>query len=307
MESKRTDHGDQLNEGFCKHPCSLLFLIFILDEAQKWLKIAETAYKNADYQKALKFINKAYLLYPTNNTKKLKKIWEEKLNERWQQSEKEQEQEHDNNKPKHRKHQQPRNYTSEDHAICQKVLEKNNYYDVLGFTQMLNPWWRLNKSGIWCVLNIETSEIKKSYKKLSLKCHPDKNGSPLANEAFKLLSKAAAFLINPEKGRNERNSQQRNPNEPYEFDPFDVFDSFFKNSNKEESDHRANELKYIFYAFAPIMIIIIWMAGYNIIAMSFKNYSLTQTGSYQIHLQTDRQKIGKKILLNNIFKYFMHI
>lgn len=143
------------------------------------------------------------------------------------------------------------------------------------------------------MLNIDKSEIKKSYKKLSLKCHPDKNGSPLANEAFKLLSKAAAFLINPEKARNESSNHQRNPNEPYEFDPFDVFDSFFKNSSQEESDHRANELKYIFYVFAPFMIIMIVMAGYNIIASSFKNYSLAPSGYYQVHLQTERQKIGK--------------
>lgn len=43
------------------------------------------------------------------------------------------------------------------------------------------------------------SDIKKSYKKLALQLHPDKNHAPGAAEAFKAIGNAAAILTDPEK------------------------------------------------------------------------------------------------------------
>ena len=42
-------------------------------------------------------------------------------------------------------------------------------------------------------------QIKKAYRKLALKFHPDKNKAPNATEAFKKISTAFACLSNPEK------------------------------------------------------------------------------------------------------------
>lgn len=60
-------------------------------------------------------------------------------------------------------------------------------------------------SDFYAVLDIESSasegEIRKAYRKLALIMHPDKNGAPGADEAFKMVSKAFQILSDPDKKR----------------------------------------------------------------------------------------------------------
>ena len=81
-------------------------------------------------------------------------------------------------------------------------MKANNLYNILG----------VNKDA-------SSEEIKKAYRKLSMKYHPDRNsGDKTAEEKFKEISVAYATLSNPQK-----RSEYDNP--ANSFNPFDFFNS----------------------------------------------------------------------------------
>ncbi len=61
---------------------------------------------------------------------------------------------------------------------------KKDYYEVLGVSK-----------------DATKEEIKKAYRRLALKYHPDKSSSPEAEEKFKEISEAYAVLSDDEKRR----------------------------------------------------------------------------------------------------------
>ena len=63
-------------------------------------------------------------------------------------------------------------------------MAKRDYYEVLGVDRNTAP-----------------DEIKKSYRKLALKYHPDRNKSNNAEEKFNEISNDYGILSNPEKRR----------------------------------------------------------------------------------------------------------
>lgn len=69
--------------------------------------------------------------------------------------------------------------------MCERILRCKDYYEVLRITKEATD-----------------SEIKRSYKKLALQLHPDKNRAPRAVEAFKALGNAAGVLTDPEKRKH---------------------------------------------------------------------------------------------------------
>ena len=61
--------------------------------------------------------------------------------------------------------------------LCKEIIRKDNYYDILRVSR-----------------NCSADHIKKSYRLIALKVHPDKNKSELARSAFQKVSKAFVCL-----------------------------------------------------------------------------------------------------------------
>jgi DnaJ-class molecular chaperone len=70
---------------------------------------------------------------------------------------------------------------SKDHD-CKIVIEKKDLYEILGVKK-----------------DASEDEIRRSYKKMAVKFHPDKNNSKYAADAFKKVSHAFSVLSNKEK------------------------------------------------------------------------------------------------------------
>ena len=60
-------------------------------------------------------------------------------------------------------------------------MSTDDYYDILGISKTTNE-----------------KDLKKAYRKLALKYHPDRNKSKDAEDKFKEISTAYAVLSNPE-------------------------------------------------------------------------------------------------------------
>ncbi|XP_067409817.1 dnaJ homolog subfamily B member 14 isoform X2 [Emydura macquarii macquarii] len=68
------------------------------------------------------------------------------------------------------------------HRHRPSIKKSKNYYEVLGVSK-----------------DAGEEDLKKAYRKLALKFHPDKNHAPGATDAFKKIGNAYAVLSNPEK------------------------------------------------------------------------------------------------------------
>jgi len=95
-------------------------------------------------------------------------------------------------------------------------MSKRDYYEVLGISK-----------------DASDEEIKKAYKKLAMKYHPDKNqDDPSAEEKFKEVGEAYAILSNPQKRAQYDRFGHASPGGGMgngmhmDIDPFEIFRSF---------------------------------------------------------------------------------
>ena len=88
--------------------------------------------------------------------------------------------------------------------------------------------------------NANDNEIKKAYRKLAMKYHPDKNpDNKEAEEKFKEISEAYSVLSDPEKRKiyDKYGKEGLNPQGGMNFDPGDIFRQFFGNFGNDDGDY----------------------------------------------------------------------
>ncbi len=98
---------------------------------------------------------------------------------------------------------------------CKIILEKKDYYDILGVEK-----------------TADETQIKRAYRKLAIKFHPDKNKAKSAEEAFKKVNQACCVLSDKTKRKNyDMFGTEDGPGistMPEDFNPFDIFEQFFQ-------------------------------------------------------------------------------
>ncbi|XP_077460982.1 dnaJ homolog subfamily B member 14 [Stigmatopora argus] len=159
------------------------------DEAEKCINIASKAIDTGDKEKALKFLHKAEKLFPTQRAKALLDALTR----------------NGSSAPNgtHRRRtandggglasgdrarsagaESAKFFTRDQVEGVQRIKRCKDYYKVLGVEKEAGD-----------------EDLKKAYRKLALKFHPDKNHAPGATDAFKKIGNAYAVLSNPTKRR----------------------------------------------------------------------------------------------------------
>ncbi|XP_014789306.1 dnaJ homolog subfamily B member 12 isoform X2 [Octopus bimaculoides] len=165
------------------------------DESERCISIAEKHIADGEKEKALKFLNKAEKLYPSVKARDLM----EKLSKlngstagRRQSGDGADNNVHKDKATKNNNRSEkggsghpgksPDDYT-EDQLIAVKRIKKcKDYYEILGVSK-----------------DATDVDLKKAYRKLALKMHPDKNKAPGATEAFKAIGNAFSVLSDADK------------------------------------------------------------------------------------------------------------
>ncbi|XP_038600044.1 dnaJ homolog subfamily B member 12 isoform X2 [Tachyglossus aculeatus] len=288
------------------------------DEAERCLAIAVSALRARQPERALRFLQKAQRLYPTNRAREL--IDSLTQNE---QSSNSQAQAKDATNPHHRKGgpgeststngeaggESTKGYTQDQVEAVKRVKHCKDYYEILGVTREASD-----------------EDLKKAYRKLALKFHPDKNRAPGATEAFKAIGTAYGVLSNPEKRKqydqfgDEKNQAARQGHSHGDFhrsfeadiSPEDLFNMFFgsgfpssnvhvySNGRMRYAYHQRHDRQEnqgdgglgLFVQLMPILILII-VSALSQMMVSSPPYSLSQRPSVgHVHRRvTDHLKV----------------
>ncbi|CAH9085038.1 unnamed protein product [Cuscuta epithymum] len=200
------------------------------------------------------------------------------------------------------------NYTEENIQLIRQIKNERDYYAILGVER-----------------GCSVEEIRKAYRKLSLKVHPDKNKAPGSEEAFKTVSKAfkclsddelrkqydltglvgPQFEYNEPQRNNFRRRRRRTVDDFFDdnIDPDEIFRAFFGQSDlfrtshayqtRASSGHQREDSGGSRQNFTPLLrllpLLLIVLLAYN--PFSEPEYSLQKGYSYQFKKMTEKHEV----------------
>ncbi|XP_051968831.1 dnaJ homolog subfamily B member 12-like [Xyrauchen texanus] len=190
------------------------------DEAERCIDIALGALKNAHPEKARRFLEKAQRLFPTHRAQELLESLDETASTEGADGTEARQRRSNGTTPAENGTDASKPYTPEQAEAVRRIKQCKNYYEILSVQK-----------------DASEDDLKKAYRKLALKFHPDKNRAPGATEAFKAIGNAYAVLSNVEKRRQydqfgeQRSSAGRSSHQNAQFEadisPEDLFNMFF--------------------------------------------------------------------------------
>uniref|UniRef100_A0A3P8TPA8 DnaJ heat shock protein family (Hsp40) member B12b n=1 Tax=Amphiprion percula TaxID=161767 RepID=A0A3P8TPA8_AMPPE len=133
------------------------------DEAERCIDIATAALSSNQPEKAQRFLEKAQRLFPTEKAKGELK-WPCRGGKRGRLSRGGAE----DTRPEEKPSDTSKSYTADQLDAVRRIKQCKDFYEILGVQK-----------------DASEDELKRSYRKLALKFHPDKNHAPGATEAFK--------------------------------------------------------------------------------------------------------------------------
>jgi len=152
------------------------------DEAEKCVSLAENALKSGDVDKAVRLLEKSLRMNYSERAAELLQSIRNAQKPKEEPTGATHNEQTSSNSSERQSNESNSQSSGDDGDVVRKVLEnKGDYYKLLGIER---------------TATIEV--IKRSYKKLALKTHPDKNHSPHSEDAFKLLGQAYACLSKEE-------------------------------------------------------------------------------------------------------------
>ena len=166
------------------------------DESLKCLKLSKNRFSEEDFEGALKLAIKAQRMFDSSETRE----WLEKVKTQDTDSSTT-----SNIRKRHVKIEEKvkiEEFTSTTTTIQSEPAAAYTPEQL----KEVKEFMKRNKDDYYSLLGVDKSasqdELKKAYKKLALKFHPDKNQAPSADEAFKMISVAFSVLGDEEKRRN---------------------------------------------------------------------------------------------------------
>ncbi|TMS21928.1 DnaJ-like protein subfamily B member 12 [Larimichthys crocea] len=199
------------------------------DEAERCIDIATAALTNDQPEKAQRFLEKAQRLFPTEKAKVLLELIAKNgftprkgghSDSNGVSGPRQRQTNSEDTRHEEKPSDSSKSYTADQLDGVRRIKQCKDFYEILGVQA-----------------DASEDELKRSYRKLALKFHPDKNHAPGATEAFKAIGNAYAVLSNANKRRqyDQCGEERRHPSthgsedanfEP-DISPEDLFNMFF--------------------------------------------------------------------------------